>query len=673
MFRASSRACWAGALSIWMSCAVVASPADEQMTVTAGRLQAAKAGAARVPGGANIVGSAEYADGRASNLLDMLGMTPGVYIQPRFGAEEARLSIRGSGLQRTFHLRGIYLLQDGVPLTLADGAGDFQAVEPMALAYTEVMRGANALRYGGTSLGGSINFVSPTGQDTAGWHPRLESGSFGYRRVFVSSAWSWDMADETGAGDAFFSLSGYRQDGFRDWSEQENARLFGNIGVRLGAHALSRFFVSGVHSDSQLPGSLTRAQLRADPVQASAGSLAGRQKRDYDLYRLASHTVLEWGEDSVELSFGYTFKDLWHPIFQVLQQTSNDYSAGLRYVSDGMLWGRIHRFVAGFAPSWNTVKDDRFVNLAGQPDASTGASRQRSRNLALYAESQLQLTSAWTLVAGAQWTDAQRRYEDRFLSNGDQSLDTGYIRSSPKLGVLWQPQENWTVFANISDSFEPPSFGELSGGPGVDLLDAQHARTLEIGTRGAAGRWHWDVAAYSAQVRDELLAQNTPDGQPLGTVNAPRTVHRGLEGAVALQLATGLSWHTSLLVNDFHFDNHPVYGNNELPGLPPQLYRSELAWTPLQGYTVTVSGEWSPDRYAVDMANSWFADAHALWGIKLARTTQHGISWFVEGRNLADRRYAAATGVVADAGGQDIAQFLPGDGRAVYAGVEWRM
>ncbi len=91
-----------------------------------------------------------------------------MFAQPRFGAEEARLSIRGSGLQRTFHMRGIYLLQDGVPITLADGSGDFQAVEPLALAYTEVRRGANALEYGGTTLGGSINFISPSGHDGDG-------------------------------------------------------------------------------------------------------------------------------------------------------------------------------------------------------------------------------------------------------------------------------------------------------------------------------------------------------------------------------------------------------------------------------------------------------------------------------------------------------------------------
>ena len=45
----------------------------------------------------------------------------------------------------------------------------------------------------------------------------------------------------------------------------------------------------------------------------------------------------------------------------------------------------------------------------------------------------------------------------------------------------------------------------------------------------------------------------------------------------------------------------------------------------------------------------------------------------MEGRNLANTKYAATTGVIANADGLDSAQFWPGDGRAVYAGVEWRM
>jgi iron complex outermembrane receptor protein len=645
----------------------------DQVTVTADRLTpsapgeaAARAEAERVPGGANVVGQSEYADGRASTLVDVLALTPGVFAQSRFGAEEARVSIRGSGLQRTFHMRGIYLLQDGVPITLADGSGDFQAIEPLALAYTEVMRGANALDYGSTTLGGSINFVSPSGHDGSGLRSRLEGGSFAYRRALVS------MGDVLTRGDYFATVSAYSQEGFRNGSEQENERFFGNAGVRLSENVESRFYVSAVHSISELPGSLTKAQLASNPEQANAASVAGRQHRDFDLYRLAHRTVIDFDERRIELSAGYSYKDLWHPIFQVLQQRSNDAFVGARYIDERAIAGHPNRLIMGIAPSWNRVNDDRFVNVAGSQGARTAQSRQHSQNYAAYAQNELDLDSRWTLVTGAQWTDAERRYDDHFLSNGDQSLDASYTQLAPKLGFVFHGGRDWTVFGNVSGSFEPPSFGELTGGPGVSLLKAQTAHTVEIGTRGKLTRVQWDVAAYSARVRDELLGLNDPNGQPLGTVNAPRTIHRGVEAGAQIALTRTLSWRSSYLWSDFRFDGNPTYGDNALPGIPEHFYRGELIWAFREGYGVTLNTEWSPRRYAIDMASSWFADPYALVGLKVTRDVEHGLSWYVEGRNLADRRYASTTGVIADARGLDAAQFLPGDGRSLYAGVSWK-
>ena len=61
-------------------------------------------------GGTALVDGESYRDRRAGTLADALGDAPGVFVQPRFGADEARISIRGSGLQRTFHGRGLVLL-----------------------------------------------------------------------------------------------------------------------------------------------------------------------------------------------------------------------------------------------------------------------------------------------------------------------------------------------------------------------------------------------------------------------------------------------------------------------------------------------------------------------------------------------------------------------------------
>ncbi|MFZ2982559.1 MAG: Plug domain-containing protein, partial [Sphingobium sp.] len=142
--------------------------ADGPIIVTAERILAeAQAQAARTPGGTDIVAAEDYKDKAAVSLRDALGFSPGVYTQPRFG-QEVRLSIRGSGLSRGFHMRGLTLLQDGIPINLADNNGDFQELDPTIFQHLEVYRGANALRFGSATLGGAINGVTPTGRTAPG-------------------------------------------------------------------------------------------------------------------------------------------------------------------------------------------------------------------------------------------------------------------------------------------------------------------------------------------------------------------------------------------------------------------------------------------------------------------------------------------------------------------------
>ena len=146
-------------------------------SLTSPTLETLRERIAKIPGGAEVIDAETYKKGRATTLKDALDYAPGVFIQSRFGAEESRLSIRGSGIQRTFHGRGIKLLQDGIPLNLADGGFDFQAVEPLSAKAVEVFRGANALEYGATTLGGAVNFLSRTGYDAPRFSALFEHGS----------------------------------------------------------------------------------------------------------------------------------------------------------------------------------------------------------------------------------------------------------------------------------------------------------------------------------------------------------------------------------------------------------------------------------------------------------------------------------------------------------------
>ncbi len=142
---------------------------------------------ARVPGSVVVVPDTAYKyTTPASTIKDVLDYVPGIIAQPKWG-DDTRLSIRGSGLSRNFHLRGVELFLDGIPINTADGFGDFQEIDPTAYRYVEVYKGANGLRFGASSLGGAINFVTPTGRDASLASASADIGSFGFQRLQSSS------------------------------------------------------------------------------------------------------------------------------------------------------------------------------------------------------------------------------------------------------------------------------------------------------------------------------------------------------------------------------------------------------------------------------------------------------------------------------------------------------
>lgn len=626
---------------------------------------------AEVPGGTSVIDAETYERGRVSTLKDALEFAPGVLVQPRFGSDEARLSIRGSGIQRTFHGRGLKLLQDGVPLNLADGSFDFQAVEPLAARYIEVFRGANALELGSSTLGGAINYVSRNGYDSPPLQARAESGSFGYLRGQVSSGFA------QGTMDGFATLTHSSQDGFRRHAEQSNQRFLGNLGYRASEDLETRFYLAAFRSDSELPGNLTKAQLEADSRQAAPGNLALDQKRDFDLLRVSNRTTLLQGNES-RIDFGgfWAYKHLDHPIFQVIDQKSNDFGADVRYETEASLLGRSNHLVLGVTPVLGFVDDNRFVNVAGERGARTAQGSTTSTNVDFYAEDRLQVQPRLSLSMGLQASYARRDFEDDFLANGDQTDEQDFDGISPKLGVLFQATPAVSLFANVSHSFEPPTFGELVnvGGDGLLDLDAQTADTLEVGSRGTAGILAWDVALYRARVSDELLGLNDAVGNPLGTINAERTLHSGAE--VGLQARFNLSggavaFRQVYNWSRFVFDGDPVFGDNTLAGVPEHFLRTEILFERGSFYGGP-NVESSLDKYPVDHANTLFADPYTIFGLKLGYRAESGLGGFVEGRNLTDETYAATTGVIPDARGRDSAQFLPGDGASVYAGLEYR-
>lgn len=645
--------------------------------ITQPDIETARDAISRTAGGVGIVDMTTVKEGRTSNFQDTLGLATGVLVQSRFGAEETRLSIRGSGLQRTFHGRGIKLMQDGVAVNLADGSFDFSSIDPMGTSYIEVYRGANALQFGASNLGGAINFISHTGYNAPTFEVRSEAGSYGYYRLGLSAG---GVVNDV---DYYLSANQYHSDSFRDNAQQSAQRLTGNIGYKISDTAETRFYFGYVNNDSQLPSSLSKAQLEDNPKQSTIVTGQGINQRDVNLWRIANKTTLLFDYTKLELGTFYANKSLFHPIIDlpfldtlgVIDQASDDYGLTLRLTHEGKLLGLNNEVTMGFLPTYGNTDAKNFRNVNARRGALINRADQTAKNLEVFAENRLGITNDLTVIAGLQYAYASRESKDKLIAaTGDQSVDESFSQFNPKLGLLYQLSPQVQLFANVSRSFEPPSFGELNNRVAA-TLKAQKGTTFELGTRGNTEYLDWDIAIYHSNLQNELLAISSLSPGAAQTINANRTKHTGLEMGLTARLPMHLEWRQSLLVNDFKLDNDALFGNNRLPGVQHSLLRAELIYRGnhiLHGLYFGPALEWSPERYNVDFAQTLYADRYAIWGLKAGQKMNKHWSWFLEGRNLSDKKYAATTGVTNRANAtQSDSIFLSGDGRAVYTGITW--
>ena len=649
-------------------------------TLTVPSAQQSREELRKTPGGTEVVNADRYLLGRSSTLADTFYLSPGVVAQPRFGSDEARLSIRGSGLQRTFHGRGIRVMQDGVPINLADGGFDMQALEPTATDYINVWRGGNALAYGASTLGGAIDYITRTGCTAPGEALRLEVGSWDYWRATLSHGWS------DASRDLYASITTQEQDGFRDHAQQENVRIFSNIGWRMQENIETRFYLSAVETRSELPGSLTMKQMSDDPRQANAANLLRDQRRDFDLIRIANKTTIRSGEFTAEMFGAFSYKDLDHPIFQVFDQLSRDFTAGGNITHIGEWMGRENRLKAGLLFTHGETDAAQFGYVS--PTSSRRGAKlqhddQSATNVEAFIEDHYDLGSGFTGVAGMIASHNRRQNTREFgPMNASTNYDLKYDQIAPKFGMRWEGG-GVQFFANVSGSYEPPSFSETVTANAA--RDAQTATTFEIGTRGTRNFLRWDVAFYHSDLEDELLAVLDPVTNLSTTTNANKTMHSGIELGSEIDLF-GHSWDTiaqhrlvlsaAWTYGRFKFEDHRAagydYSGNTIAGLPPHLIRAELLWRHADGYYAGPICEWVPQGSYIDHRNTLKSDSYALFGFRVGKRMPDGVSWFVEARNLTDEVHAATTGVVDNANGTDMAQFLPGDGLGLFSGMEIR-
>lgn len=668
----------------------------DKIEVRSPQWDAVKAEQALTPGGVTVVDGDTFYERTVNNMSDALRYVPGIWTESGTGGDAIFISSRGSNLDATnYDSNGVKLFQDGLPITTADGNNHNRFLDPMAARHVVFARGANALTYGASNLGGAVDFTTPTARNSPARQVFLSAGSDGLFNGRLTAG------GVSGALDGQVTLETKKFDGYREHSQQDRAGLYANAGWQVSDDFDLRVYATYVDNEEELAGPLTRTQFNEDPYQAQSSAVTGNFQLNVRTSRLAAKGTWNIDEGS-RLEFGLSYEDqhLYHPIvdkimvdfdgpgplqpvevFSLLRDADQRTVAGMvRYnvtVGD-------HDILAGINVADTHEQGGNYRNDGGRRNGLSALTDKRSDSVEVFVVDRWKFAPDWTLVYGAQgvFTGRDVRTTD-VASGGVVNPKEDYSSFNPRVGVIRAISPTSELFASASRLYEAPTTFELEDDARGDgsTLDAMHGNVIEVGLRGATAgsadttRWNWDVSAYYARLNDEILSIDDPaaPGTSL-SANVDRTIHAGIEALLGASIPFAGGAHrieplVSASYNAFSFDGDAVYGDNDLPAAPDYVVRGEVMYRHDGGFFAGPTFDLVGSRYA-DFSNTYRVGSYSLLGLRAGFERQNW-SLFAEVRNLLDKEYVGVL-TVKDLASANDALLQAGAPRSVSVGLRYQ-
>ena len=623
----------------------------------------------------------EYAQ-RKSSLDEALRGIPGLFVQNRrnYGLSGGvGLSIRAP--QPRFGLRGLAIIQDGIPITTADGTTEPGNVDLGSVGRIEVIRGPSSVLYG-NSAGGVINLN--TTFDTSRpltITPDIQFGSNGYNRQQL-------RVDGGNARTQFMaSASRFETDGFRENSAAEITQA--NVVVRSKASPNTEIRAVFNLLDapfSESPSFLNEADARNNPKLARNVALARR-----------------WGEGTTQGQGGVTVSHLfgdahllratswgmWRNldavgVFQNIELGRTGFGFRSEYLGSTQAGSVGIEWAAGL--DFSSQNDDRQEFGQIPPtvpggDSTNGPLRvdqtEDVRSVGPFAQISLAPHDRVRFTAGVRWDYYDFRAGDLKLDDGDQSGDRTMSAVSPSVGFTFAAAPGANIFANAATAYETPTTVELSntptgeGGFNQDL-EPQDLRSLEVGVRGliAPARLRYEVAAYVSTVDNALVTFQNPLSQDFFR-NAGKSSRDGIELLLEWVPSASFSTRFAYTYQNFTFERFVTessdFSGKIEPGSPPHRIFTGLNYTTQFGLRSGATLRWV-DAYTLNNTNTVFNWAHTVVDLRFGFDRRWGssnIRPFVGIDNLFDERYNSSA-ITNAFGGR---YYEPSPGREVYVGL----
>ena len=631
------------------------------------------------------------------NLSEALNRVPGINVLNRQNyAQDLQISSRGFGARATFGVRGLRLIADGIPATMPDGQGQAATFNLDSADSIEVLRGPFSSLYG-NAAGGVIQVFTADGPAEPTLSGSLVAGSYDTWKV------STQFGGTSGRVNTIGNISRFQTDGYRDHSWARRDQLNAKAKINTGENGVLTVVVNALDQpETQDPLGLTAAQVAQNPRQAGANAIAFDTRKSIaqaqlgltyglDVTRSDRLEARVYGGDRQVTQY------LAIPLVNQAAATSSGAVVDLDrgYGGVGLRW--THATTLAGAPVTASVGADYdrqaerrqgFINNLGVAGALKRDEDDTVYSTGVYAQVEWRFAPRWNLIAGLRYSRVEFESQDYFIAAGnpDDSGSIRYSRTTPAAGLSYRITPGVSLYGNVGEGFETPTFAELAYQPGgatglnFNLRPAQSVHR-EIGVKSRLNdAMRLNIALFRIDVTDEIVVESNSGGRSTFK-NASRTQRDGAELAWegrfrnGFEAALAYTWLDARFTEPFttviSTPSVPVTVNagSRLPGVPEHSLFGELVWRYAPaGFHAGVEVRHSGKVYVND-PNTEFAAAYTIWNLR-AGFEQRGRKWriaeFVRVDNVGDKQYIGSV-IVSEANNRF---YEPAPTRNVMAGVQ---
>ncbi|MHC0044472.1 TonB-dependent siderophore receptor [Vibrio campbellii] len=611
------------------------------------------------PGQVAVIDEAVIDEQRASTLGEVL-------------QNDASVSAGGTSRNRErFSLRGFELSSsDGF---LRDGRQHWshyrQPIE--LLERVEVLKGPSGLLYGKSEPGGLVNMVSkkPTTETQASLSQDIGSNDHSRTVLDVSGALNEEETLRARAILAKESYGSWREYG--DGTEPQTDRVVGGLVVE---YDITEDIMVSAHYDlTKDDGSVDSGAYIVDgkPVRGDKyiwDAQWSNIDNDVENYGIDINAQVT---DSVNVKAGYNRQDFKrfdvesYPKFDMYEEDgtikhkgnerSDHWVFDTAYVdvtTDFSLFGTDNTFLVG--ANYLDYSYDRFMAFhdgeyvpAGetvakpQPTSSKKWPTSEYDTWGIYAQNMMTINDYWQVLAGV-------RYDEK---RSDELTES---QVSPKLGVIFHPASNGSIYVQYSESFMPQgTVNSTDYTNDGEELDAERGISYEVGTKWELFDERLYVTGALFDITLENIALDVEDGVNAGgDVMYKKTqdgeqVHRGAEILAQGFVTEELSLTASAMYLDAEITESADYKGNR-PADVPEFSASVWSSYKVQNNTnVNLGLIYEGERYG-DAANTFKKDGYARIDMGVSYTHKYDENLDIVTRfnveNLFDTDYLAGGG-----------------------------